>query len=669
MAAALIGACASLCMGGVADAQGLSVVGASSVGLPLPSVSAAVPSIGLSLPSVGITVPSVGVTVPSVGVTVPSLGVTVPSLGVTVPSVGVTVPSVGVTLPGVNVQTPEVGVSTPSVTVSTPEVSASTPSSPEKAPTEGSSPTSPESGQGGSSGGGSSGGSSGGGAGGGSGSGGSGSGGSGSGGGGQSPLLGSGATIATAASVSDPSQGQGSSAASPDAGLHGSSAGPTGKSPSRGTSRASSRKATRTRGHNSGSGGFATAATALGLAAPSALHVSRSARSVGHTSNPLDTIGGHIPLPLPVPDWSKPIIVLLLLLVIGFATRSRMARRRARRLEGQRATLLRDVDAMQAALVPEVPARVGGLSVSVAYRPADGPAAGGDFFDVFVPERGKIAIILGDVVGHGHGALTHAALTRYTLRAYLQTGMEPRAALALAGRVLADRGMENFATVALAVYHAREGRLVFASAGHPPPILQGLQTREPLTMCASPPIGWNVPTGRRQTTVSLPPGAVACFFTDGLIEARCKERRLLGRRRLGEILAGLGSRPDAEKLLAKVQATALSTPDDMAACIVAPEMTVVPVRTHVEELEADAQELDRGDVRRFLETCQVLSPAIDRAVDLAGDVVAVFGTAVLRVELLSSGATVAVSPPHPIAGTDASRPGSAQPVGDPAGAG
>jgi hypothetical protein len=375
--------------------------------------------------------------------------------------------------------------------------------------------------------------------------------------------------------------------------------------------------------------------------------MARTSRAPGrHASNPLDAIGGHIPLPLPVPDWSKPIIVLLLLLAIGFAVRSRVVGRRARRLEGQRATLLRDVGAMQAALVPEVPARVGGLAVSVAYRPADGPAAGGDFYDVFVPERGKIAIILGDVVGHGHRALTHAALTRYTLRAYLQTGMEPRAALALAGQVLADRTMQNFATVAAGIYDAREGRLTYASAGHPAPILHGLQTRVPLAICASPPIGWTVPTGRRQTTVSLPPGAVVCFFTDGLIEARCKEHELLGRERLSEILAALGSCPDAAKLLAKVRATALATPDDMAACIVVPEMTVVPTRTHIEELEADAQELDRGDVRRFLETCQVLSRGIEQAIDRAGAIAAVYGTAVLRVELAPNTATAVVSTPR-----------------------
>lgn len=641
VAALLTGVCVSLGTGGVADAQGLLGVGGSPV-LSLPSVSAAVPSIGLSLPSVGVTVPSVGITVPSVGVTVPS---------------------VGVSLPGVNVTTPEVNASTPTVSVSTPEVSASTPSSPSKSPTEGSAPASPESkaptssegstpkssegGQGEAPGGSSPGGGS------------SGDGESSS--SGPASSTGSGSSMASAASVSDSTKGQSSSAGSRGAVLRRRAGPPDGRSPSR-----SARRGTGTQIQASGSGGLVDVSSALGPGG-SAAHRSRRAHSGEHAS-PLDTIGKHIPLPLPVPDWSKPIILLLLLLVIGFAARSRMAGRRARRLEGQRATLLRDVDAMQAALVPEVPARVGGLSVSVAYRPADGPAAGGDFYDVFVPERGKIAIILGDVVGHGHGALTHAALTRYTLRAYLQTGMEPRAALALAGRVLADRNLENFATVALAVYHAREGRLVFASAGHPPPILQGLQTREPLTMCASPPIGWNVPTGRRQTTVSLPPGAVACFFTDGLIEARSKERRLLGRNRLSEILAGLGSRPDAEKLLAKVQATALSTPDDMAACIVVPEMTVIPARTHIEELEADAQELDRGEVRRFLETCQVPSPAIDRAVDLAGDIVAVFGTAVLRVELLSGGATVTVSPPRPIAGSDASRHEPSLPVGDPSGA-
>ena len=339
---------------------------------------------------------------------------------------------------------------------------------------------------------------------------------------------------------------------------------------------------------------------------------------------------------------------MLLLLALWFAVRSRVAGRRAARLEGQRTTLLHDVDVMQAALVPEIPARVGGAAVSVAYRPAEGPAAGGDFYDVFVSAPGKVALILGDVAGHGHQALTQAALMRYTLRAYLQAGLEPRAALALAGRVLADRTMEHFATVVIGVYNSGEGRLTYASAGHPPPILLGLQTREPLAVCASPPIGWTVPTGRRQTTVSLPRGAVACFFTDGLLEARCGNE-LLGQERLTAIVAELGSRPDASKLLARVRAAALATPDDMAACILVPQIAAVAARTHIEELEADAQMLEHGQLRRFLETCPLPAAVVEHALDEACAIAAVSGTALARVELASRTATVTVTAPPPSA--------------------
>jgi hypothetical protein len=235
---------------------------------------------------------------------------------------------------------------------------------------------------------------------------------------------------------------------------------------------------------------------------------------------------------------------------------------------------------------------------------------------------------------------------RYTLRAYLQAGLEPRAALALAGRVLADRTIEHFATVVVGVYDTGEGRLTYASAGHPPPILLGLQTREPLDVCASPPIGWTVPTGRRQTTVSLPRGAVACFYTDGLIEARCGDE-LLGQERLTEIVAELGARPDAPKLLARVRTAALATPDDMAACILVPQKAGVAARTHIEELEADEQMLERGQLRHFLETCLLPAAAVEHAVDQAGEIAAVSGTALARVELAPRSATVTVTAPPP----------------------
>jgi hypothetical protein len=368
-------------------------------------------------------------------------------------------------------------------------------------------------------------------------------------------------------------------------------------------------------------------------------------------NNPLDTIGRRIPLLLPVPDWSKPIILALILLAVGLGVRFYLGARRARRLEGQRSRLLADVGTMQAALVPEVPARLGGLEVSVAYRPAEGPAAGGDFYDLFVPAPGKIAVILGDVAGHGHEALTQATLTRYTLRAYLQAGLEPRAALALAGRVLADRSGEHYSTVAAGVYNRHDATLTYALAGHPPPILRGLQTWEPITICSSPPLGCAIPTGRRQSTISLPEGAEVCFFSDGLIEARCsgpeEECELLGRDRLSELLATLGPRPMAEDLLTAVRATAQATPDDMAACILTPQTPACGPQIHVEELEANDWGLSAGHVQRFLQACRLPATEIAQTIELATATAVACGTALLRIELAPTGATATVSPPAP----------------------
>jgi hypothetical protein len=604
LGASLIGVAAALLLGGSADAQA------------------------------GVLLASVGVSVPGVTLSTPSVTVSTPVVDASVPSVTVSTPAVTVSTPAVTVSTPELKVSTPPVTVSTPPVTVSTPSPPSGTPTEvprTGTPTSP------------------------------GGGGSGAPVGGASSSGDGHGTTATAAAV-------GSSAVSASAST------PAGKATSQTAARSGARRVPSAshgaRGpHGAGApGGSTRGVTAPARRPPTAIANAAHRSSAGHrASDPLDAIGRHIPLPLPVPDWSKPIILVLLLLALWFGVRSRMAARRARRLEGQHATLLHDVDVMQAALVPEIPARIGGAAVSVAYRPAEGPAAGGDFYDVFVTEPGRIALIVGDVAGHGHEALTQAALMRYTLRAYLQAGLEPRAALALAGRVLAGRTLEHFATVVVGVYDTGEGRLTYASAGHPPPILLGLNTREPLSICASPPIGWTVPTGRRQTTVSLPLGAVACFFTDGLIEARCKDD-LLGHERLEEIVAELGSRPDAPKLLARVRAAALATPDDMAACILAPQIAGIAPRTHVEELEADARTLDGGELRRFLETCLLPTSAVERAIDDAYGIAAVSGTALARVELEASTASVTVTAPLPSA--EAEMPaGWPHPAGQPSGAG
>jgi hypothetical protein len=377
--------------------------------------------------------------------------------------------------------------------------------------------------------------------------------------------------------------------------------------------------------------------------------------AAGALPQPLDTLGHELStvpslvgrlVPLPVPDWSKPVIFVLLLVCALLGLRAWLTGHRARRLEAQRKQLAADLDSIQAALIPEIPGRLGGLDVSVAYRPADGPGAGGDFYDAFALDADRVAIIVGDVSGHGRDALGRAAHMHYTLRAYVEMGLEPRAALKLAGRVLGADKDDLFTTVAVAVHDAGSAALTYATAGHPAPVLLGPGAHEPLTRCASPALGWGVATGRRQTTVPFPEGARACFFTDGVTEARVEDE-LLGRERLGRILSDLGPGSGAQALLESVQQQTEVIHDDMAACII--EATAGPAlcEQRVEELEVDLRQIGSGQAERFLDACGVSPQETEAVLNDAREIAADGGAALLRVELDAGEATATATVTSP----------------------
>jgi hypothetical protein len=144
--------------------------------------------------------------------------------------------------------------------------------------------------------------------------------------------------------------------------------------------------------------------------------------------------------------------------------------------------------------------------------------------------------------------------------------------------------------------------------------------------------------------VALPAGTGACFFSDGLVEAR-REGQQLGREHLASLLAELGPKPAARELIERVRAAAQGASDDMVACLLWPQAASVPQRLHVEELEADSQSLQRTGVRRFLRECRVSRPETERALEQAAAIAGSSGTALLRVELRAAGSTVSVAPP------------------------
>jgi hypothetical protein len=298
------------------------------------------------------------------------------------------------------------------------------------------------------------------------------------------------------------------------------------------------------------------------------------------------------------------LIGVLLALALALGVRSRLDALRARRLEHQRGQLLEDVGLLQAALLPVPPARLGPVGTSVAYRPADGPGAGGGFYDLFALEDGRLAVIVGDVSGHGRQALPHTALVRFTLRAYLEAGLSPRGALQTAGAVLERQLGGSFVTVVAATYQPRDRTLVYACAGHPPPVVLGSRSITPITICSSPPIGAGMRTGTRQTVVSVPGSSQVCLHTDGVTEARVGPE-LFGTERLARTLAELGPDATASALLNRVAEETDMRPDDMAACLLRVEGGAGAPRVLIEELELNRDGAASDRTERFLLACGV----------------------------------------------------------------
>jgi len=239
--------------------------------------------------------------------------------------------------------------------------------------------------------------------------------------------------------------------------------------------------------------------------------------------------------------------------------------RRARvlRLEGE--ALRDDVGVLQSALLPDVPEQVEGLAVSVGYRPAQGLAAGGDFYDVVPLSDGRVGIILGDVAGHGRDSVIHAALVRYTLRTLLGEGHALGEVLRRADHYLVSELEPNFATVIVAIYDPASGELSYAKAGHEPPLISGVDTSGEES---APPLGIGLGDDWPEFRRRLEPDQAVCFYTDGLQEAR-KDGALLGREHLATLLT---QDPDAGALVENVWHEADVVADDMAA------VTIRPVR-------------------------------------------------------------------------------------------
>ncbi|MCA1834955.1 MAG: SpoIIE family protein phosphatase [Actinobacteria bacterium] len=195
---------------------------------------------------------------------------------------------------------------------------------------------------------------------------------------------------------------------------------------------------------------------------------------------------------------------------IVFATQSR-------RIEVERAAAAVFQRSLLPARLPVVP----GLELAAHYIPAGRGGVGGDWYDVFTLPSGWLCIVIGDVVGRGLMAADVMGRLRNALRSYALLGGDPAEILGRLDQQVQHFEPETMATVLLAMFEPSFGRLHLSSAGHPPPLLA--LHDQPAAMLDVPcdqPIGVVGGLRRRATAITLPPGGLICFYTDGVVDNR-----------------------------------------------------------------------------------------------------------------------------------------------------
>jgi serine phosphatase RsbU (regulator of sigma subunit) len=146
----------------------------------------------------------------------------------------------------------------------------------------------------------------------------------------------------------------------------------------------------------------------------------------------------------------------------------------------------------------------------------------GDWYDVFVLPSGGLCVVVGDVVGGGFAAAEEMARLRTTLRAHAFFSSDPAEALTRLNQQVQhfDRP-RMMATAQLAMLEPSFERLHVSSAGHLPPVLALAGGHASIVdVLNDPPVGVSNGRPRRSTTITVPEGALLCFYTDGLVERR-----------------------------------------------------------------------------------------------------------------------------------------------------
>jgi serine phosphatase RsbU (regulator of sigma subunit)/anti-sigma regulatory factor (Ser/Thr protein kinase) len=253
---------------------------------------------------------------------------------------------------------------------------------------------------------------------------------------------------------------------------------------------------------------------------------------------------------------------------------------------------------LQQSLLPRQLPDIPGMEFAARYLPATSELdVGGDWYDAIVLGDGNVALVIGDVAGHGLEAAAVMGQFRNALRAYALDGRGPASAVERLNRLTRTFEQNDMATLLYGEFDAGTNSLRFVRAGHPPPLLRGPDGRvTAVDGRGSLPVGVSRNAHYESSVVELAPNATLLLYTDGLVERR-GETLEDGITRLERVLADA---PEALEALCdhviEMTAPDPERADDIAVLALRP-VEIDPDTFHT-SLRAEPSELSR--LRRML---------------------------------------------------------------------
>ena len=199
---------------------------------------------------------------------------------------------------------------------------------------------------------------------------------------------------------------------------------------------------------------------------------------------------------------------------------------------------------------------------------------GGDFYDIFETDSGKVAIVLGDVSGKGVSAALLVSVLQGAIRSSSVSQLET--ACERINRMLCERtACERFATLFWGVFDPATGTLDYVNAGHMAPmLLRHDGSRMERLEAGGPVLGVLPAVGYSSGTVEIQDGDTVLLYSDGINEAANPSGEEFGEERISEIMSratpGAAPGETCERIMSRVQAFSRSgaPPDDRTLMLV-----------------------------------------------------------------------------------------------------